>query len=209
MEWISNNMLMIFLKTAEHILISMTALGLGAAVSIPLGILVSRSQKISQLLLSIASVFQTIPSLALLAIMVPLLGVGKLPAVIALVIYSLLPILRNTILGMRAVDQNVLDASYGIGMSYTQSLWKVQIPLAMPIIISGISLSAVYVVSWTTIASFIGAGGLGDLIFMGLNNYNFGAIVGGTVPVTLLALFFDYIINRLGKRLEPVTSSIR
>ena len=94
-------------------------------------------------------------------------------------------------------------------MSYTQSLWKVQIPLAMPIIISGISLSAVYVVSWTTIASFIGAGGLGDLIFMGLNNYNFGAIVGGTVPVTLLALFFDYIINRLGKRLEPVTSSIR
>jgi len=190
-------------KVIEHLYISVVSLAIGSLIAVPIGILISKSKKLSNLILSIASVLQTLPSLALLAMMVPFFGVGKLPAIVALVIYSLLPILRNTILGMQSVDKNVLDASYGMGMSYFQVLTKVQIPLALPIIISGISLSGIYVVAWATIASYIGAGGLGDLIFMGLNNYNFGAILGGAIPVTLLALLFDFGIGSIEKIVTP------
>lgn len=206
MAWISDNWPLIVSKTMEHLVISLLSLGIGVLIAGPLGILINRNEKVSKFLLSVASVLQTLPSLALLAIMVPFFGVGKLPAIIALVIYSLLPILRNTILGMRSVDKTLIDASYGMGLNYYQILREVQIPLAMPIIISGISLSAIYVVAWATIASYIGAGGLGDIIFMGLSNYNFGAVFGGSIPVTLLALFFDWSIGRLEKRLTPKMS---
>ncbi len=206
MAWIKDNISLIITKTIEHTVISLIALAIGILIAVPLGILVCKNKRLSQIVLSIASVLQTLPSLALLAIMVPFFGVGKLPAIIALVIYSLLPILRNTILGMESVDKDLLDASKGMGLSYTQILKRVQIPLAIPIIMSGISLSAVYLVAWTTIASYIGAGGLGDLIFMGLSNYNFGAILGGSIPVTLLALLFDLVIGRLEKVLTPNTS---
>lgn len=206
MAWIKDNLSLIVTKTIEHTMISLIALIIGVVIAVPLGILVCKNKRLSQVVLSIASVLQTLPSLALLAIMVPFFGVGKLPAIIALVIYSLLPILRNTILGMESVDKNLIDASYGMGLSYGQVLRKVQIPLALPIIMSGISLSAIYLVAWTTIASYIGAGGLGDLIFMGLSNYNFGAILGGSIPVTLLALVFDLLISSFERKITPVTS---
>jgi len=206
MAWIKDNLSLIVTKTMEHTMISLIALAIGVAIAVPLGILVCKNKKLSQIVLSIASVLQTLPSLALLAMMVPFFGVGKLPAIIALVIYSLLPILRNTILGMESVDKSLIDASYGMGLNYGQVLRKVQIPLALPVIMSGVSLSAIYLVAWTTIASYIGAGGLGDLIFMGLSNYNFGAILGGSIPVTLLALIFDLLISTLERKITPVTS---
>ncbi|WP_282925576.1 ABC transporter permease [Helcococcus kunzii] len=203
MKWILDNLDTIFSKTFEHFIISLLSLGIGSLISVPIGILVSKSKKLSSIVLSIASVLQTLPSLALLAIMVPFFGVGRLPAIVALVVYSLLPILRNTILGIESVDKNAVDASYGMGMSYWQVLTKVQIPLALPIIISGISLSGIYVVAWATIASYIGAGGLGDLIFIGLNNYNFAAIYAGAIPVTLMALLFEFGIGKIEERFTP------
>lgn len=206
MAWISSNVPLILTKTFEHLIISLISLLIGTSIAVPLGIFVSKNKKISNIFLSIASVLQTLPSLALLAMMVPFLGVGKIPAIVALVLYSFLPILRNTILGIESVDKSLVDASYGMGMNYFQVLGKIQIPLALPIIVSGISLSAVYVVAWTTIASYIGAGGLGDLIFMGLNNYNFGAILGGALPVTILALTFDGVIGLIEKRVTARTS---
>jgi osmoprotectant transport system permease protein len=207
LNYILQNSTVLAEKIGEHFLISILALSIGAAIAVPAGILLTRYKRLSQVVLSFCSVLQTVPSLALLAIMVPLFGVGKLPAAIALIIYSLLPILRNTYLGMNSVDKNVIDASKGMGMTSREIIARVQVPLAFPVIMSGIRLSSVYMVAWATLASYIGGGGLGDFIFMGLNNFNFYAIVAGTVPVTLMALLFDGALSMLEHRFTPKTSS--
>lgn len=192
-------------KTGEHLFISALALILGIIVAVPLGIALTRTPKISGFVIGLASLLQTIPSLALLALMVPLLGVGKLPAVIALFIYSLLPILRNTFIGMDNVDPDLKDAAKGMGMTNMQSILSVELPAALPTIMSGVKLSAVYVIAWATLASYIGGGGLGDFIFSGLNNYLPELIIGGTIPVTLLALLVDFLFSKLEDKLTPVT----
>ena len=135
--------------------------------------------------------------------MISFLGVGKPPAIAALFIYSLLPVLRNTYLGINGVDPELKDAAKGMGMTSFQSLYKVELPLGLPIIMAGIRLSAVYVISWATLASYIGAGGLGDYIFNGLNNYIPEMIVIGTIPVTLLALLVDFLFGKIEERLSP------
>ncbi|MEG0277154.1 MAG: ABC transporter permease [Coprobacillus sp.] len=206
-DFLNSNGVVLLEKIGEHLFISISALLLGVLVAVPLGILLTNTKRIAQLFISICSVLQTIPSLALLAIMVPFFGVGKLPAVVALFIYSLLPILRNTYLGMMGVDKGILDAAKGMGMTRTQIILKVQTPLAIPVIMSGIRLSAVYVIAWATIAAYIGAGGLGDFIFAGLNNFNFSFILGGTIPVTVLALILDLTLGKLEKLLIPRTTS--
>jgi len=146
---------------------------------------------------------QTVPSLALLALMIPILGVGKVPAIAALFIYSLLPILRNTYIGMKKVDWNYRDVAKGMGMTNFQSIVSVELPLAIPTIMAGIRLSAVYVLAWATLASYIGAGGLGDLIFSGLNNYQPPLIFAGTIPVTIFALLADWLLGLLENKLTP------
>jgi len=205
-DYLILNRSLLELKIGEHFLISIVALMIGTVIAVPIGILITKSPKLSQVVISFCSVLQTIPSLALLAIMVPLFGVGKLPAIIALVIYSLLPILRNTYLGMNSVDKDLIDASKGMGMTWIQIVAHVKVPLALPVIMSGIRLSAVYMVAWATLASYIGAGGLGDFIFMGLNNFNFYAIIAGTVPVTLMALLFDGLLSIVERKLTPKIS---
>ena len=174
----------LLLKTGEHIYISAVALGLGILVAVPLGVLLTRTNKIASVVIGIASVLQTVPSLALLALMIPFLGIGKTPAIVALFIYSLLPILRNTYLGVKGVDPNLKDAAKGMGMTNIQSIMMVELPLAAPVIMAGIRLGAVYVIAWATLASYIGAGGLGDFIFNGLNLYKPELIIGGTIPLT-------------------------
>ncbi len=191
-------------KTGEHITVSAIALFLGVVVAVPLGILLTRTPKISGIVIGIASLLQTIPSLALLALMVPFLGVGKVPAIVALFIYSLLPILRNTFIGMDGVNPDLKDAAKGMGMTNFQSIVQVEIPAALPTIMAGVKLSAVYVIAWATLASYIGGGGLGDLIFSGLNNYLPNLIIGGTIPVTILALLTDFIFTKLEDRLTPL-----
>ncbi|MCM3388767.1 ABC transporter permease [Ureibacillus chungkukjangi] len=193
----------ILLKTWEHFYISMIALALGVIIAVPVGIILSKSKFLSKIVLSITSVLQTVPSLALLAIMIPLFGVGKVPAVVALCIYSLLPILNNTFIGMRSVNGNTKGAGIAMGMTTLQSVLLVELPLAIPVIMSGIRLSAVYVISWATLASYIGAGGLGDYIFNGLNLYQAELIIGGAVIVTLLALLADFLLSKLEKVVTP------
>jgi osmoprotectant transport system permease protein len=193
-------------KGLEHLYISFFALALGCLAAVPLGILLTRFQKIAGVILGITSALQTVPSLALLALMIPFLGVGKLPAVVALFIYSLLPILRNTYIGMRNVDASFRDVAKGMGMTNLQSIATVELPLAMPTIMAGIRLAAVYVIAWATLASYIGAGGLGDLIFSGLNNYQPALIVAGTIPVTILALAADFILGALENKLTPLAA---
>lgn len=202
-NFFAENYLLIGEKLLEHLYISVVSLAMGIVVAVPLGILLSKYEKISNGVMGVASVLQTIPSFALLALMIPVFGVGKKTAIAALFIYSLLPILRNTFLGLTSVTPSAVDAAKGMGMEERQILTKVKIPLALPVIMSGIRLSAVYVLAWTTLAAYVGAGGLGDFIFNGLNNYVPPMILWGTIPITALALLTDYLFGKLEKRLSP------
>lgn len=190
-------------KTGQHLYISAAALFLGIIVAVPLGILLTRMKHGANTVISLAGVLQTIPAMALLAMMIPIFGIGSTPAIVALFIYSLLPILRNTYLGMEGVSPTVRDAAKGMGMTWWQSMIRAEIPLAAPVIMSGIRLSATYVIAWATLASYIGAGGLGDFIFNGLNLYRSDLILGGSIPVILLALLVDYLLGKLENTVTP------
>lgn len=194
----------LLLKTWEQLYISLIALSLGIVVAVPLGIILTRVPRTSKAVISLCSMLQTIPSLALLALMIPIFGIGKFPAILALFIYSLLPILRNTCIGMDGVDPSLINSAKGMGMTSWQIMFKISLPQALPVIMAGIRLSAVYLIAWATLASYIGAGGLGDFIFNGLNLYQPDLIIGGTIPVSLLALLTDLLLGRLEKRLTPV-----
>lgn len=203
-NFLQENGTQLLFKTWQQLYISAIAIALGMLVAIPLGITLTRFPKTAKIVLGIASMLQTVPSLALLALMIPLFGIGKIPAIIALFIYSLLPILRNTYLGMDGVDRNLIDAAKGMGMTNWQSILRVQIPFALPVIMTGVRLAAVYVIAWATLASYIGAGGLGDFIFSGLNLYQPAFIIGGTIPVMIMALVVDWALGKLEKRLTPI-----
>ena len=190
-------------KAVEHFYISMFALLLAIVVAVPLGILLSKTQRTANVVLTVAGVLQTIPTLAVLAIMIPIFGVGKTPAIVALFIYVLLPILNNTVLGVKNIDKNVIQAGQSMGMSKFQLMKDVEMPLALPLIISGIRLSSVYVISWATLASYVGAGGLGDLVFNGLNLYQPPMIISAAIVVTLLALVIDFILSLVEKWVVP------
>ncbi|QGY86252.1 ABC transporter permease [Staphylococcus epidermidis] len=190
-------------KAVEHFYISMFALLLAIVVAVPLGILLSKTQRTANVVLTVAGVLQTIPTLAVLAIMIPIFGVGKTPAIVALFIYVLLPILNNTVLGVKNIDKNVIQAGQSMGMTKFQLMKDVEMPLALPLIISGIRLSSVYVISWATLASYVGAGGLGDLVFNGLNLYQPPMIISAAIVVTLLALFIDFILSLVEKWVVP------
>lgn len=171
MNYLVENSGMLLNKTLEHLYISIMALILAMIVAIPLGILLSKKEKLSKVSLTIAGILQTIPTLAILALMIPLFGVGKVTAIIALFIYVLLPILNNTIVGVQNIDRNIVEAGRSMGMTNFQLMKDIELPLALPMVLSGIRLSSVYVISWAALASYVGAGGLGDLIFNGLALY--------------------------------------
>lgn len=202
-DFLINNSGEILTKSMEHLFIAAISLAFGILVAVPLGILLNKSKQAAKIVMAIASVLQTVPSFALLALMIPLFGVGKKPAIVSLFIYSLLPILRNTYLGIDGVNENLIDAAKGMGMTASQVLFKVQIPMAMPVIMGGIRLSAVYVLAWTTLAAYVGAGGLGDFIFNGLTNAIMPMVVWGTIPVTLMAIIVDLLFGILEDKLSP------
>lgn len=203
MNYLVENSGMLLNKTVEHLYISTMALILAMIVAIPLGILLSKKEKLSKVSLTIAGILQTIPTLAILALMIPLFGVGKVTAIIALFIYVLLPILNNTIVGVQNIDCNIVEAGRSMGMTNFQLMKDIELPLALPMVLSGIRLSSVYVISWAALASYVGAGGLGDLIFNGLALYEPEMIIVGTILVTLLALIVDLILAQIEKWIIP------
>lgn len=183
----------------EHIQISFIALLIATLVAIPIGIWLTRHTKIAEPIINIAAIMQTIPSLALLGLMIPLFGIGRVPAIIALVIYALLPILRNTYTGIKEVDPSLKEAAQGIGMNTYRQLKNVEIPLAMPVIMAGIRTAMVLIIGTATLAAFIGAGGLGDLILLGIDRNNMNILLLGAIPAALLALLFDFVLKRMEK----------
>jgi osmoprotectant transport system permease protein len=182
----------------HHLLLSISALLAGILICFPLAIAITRVRALQWPALAFASVVQTIPGLALLALMVPLLGqIGFLPAFLALVLYSMLPILHNTVTGILGVDRSVIEAARGIGMTPTQQLFKVELPLAAPVIIAGIRTSTVWVVGTATLATPVGATSLGNHIFAGLQTQNQAAVVVGCLAAAGLAVVLDQLIHLL------------
>lgn len=184
----------------EHIHMSLISLLLAVFIAVPLGIYLSKQKRLAESVIGTSAVLQTIPSLALLGFMIPLLGIGTAPAIVALAAYGLLPILRNTYTGISEVDPSLMEASRGMGMGTFKQLNKIQLPLAMPMIMAGIRTSMVLIVGTATLAALIGAGGLGDLIMLGIQRNNSYYILLGAIPAALLALFFDAVLRFTEKK---------
>jgi osmoprotectant transport system permease protein len=188
-------------RLAAHVALSLTALAVGAGVSVPLGVWIARRPRASAAVFAVTGVLQTIPSLALLAFMVPLLAalglraIGYLPAVVALSLYSVLPILRNTVTGLRGVDPAVIEAADGVGMTPAQRLARVELPLALPVLIAGVRTAAVWTVGTATLSTPVGASSLGDYIFAGLQTRQSASVLLGCAASALLALTLDGIIH--------------
>ena len=193
----------ILVGTWQHIQLTLVALFIANLIALPLGIVLTRKRKIAETIIGITSVFQTIPSLALLGFMVPLFGIGFGPAIIALTIYGLLPILRNTYTGILGVDQAVIDAGTGMGMTSRQVLFMIELPLALPIIMAGIRTATVMVIGVATLAALVGAGGLGDLIFRGIAMARQDLILAGAIPAALLSIIFDYVLKKIEIAVQP------
>lgn len=203
LDFLSVNGIELIVKTWEHIYISLIAIFLGIIVAVPLGVLLTRVPKIANFILGLLNVLQTIPSFAILALFIPLLGIGLVPAIVALFLYSLMPILRNTYIGIRDVKKDLIEAGIGMGMTEWERIRLVEIPLATPVIMSGIRLATVFLIGWATLASYIGAGGLGDYIFSGMNLYKPEYILAGAIPVTLLALVTDLFLGKVETLVTP------
>lgn len=195
----------ILVEVGEHLYMSLFAIVLATVISVPLGIFLSRKRKLAEPIITIAALFQTIPSIALLAFMItiPFLGIGKKSAIVALTIYALLPILRNTYTGLIGVEESVVEAGRGMGMTNNQILLKIRLRLALPIIMAGLRTSAVITIGVTTLAAWIGAGGLGFLIDTGLGTLRKDLILAGAIPAAVLALVFDGVLRWVEKLATP------
>ncbi|MEA5003156.1 MAG: glycine betaine ABC transporter substrate-binding protein [Christensenella sp.] len=204
-EYISENYELILRLLVEHIKLTAVSVGLAILIGVPLGILISRFSKVSKPILGVANVIQAIPSMALLGFMIPLLGIGVLPATVAVVLYSLLPIIKNTYTGIESINPQMIEAAKGIGLTSSQVLTKVQIPLSLPVIMAGIRIAAVTAVGLMTMAAFIGAGGLGYLVFSGIRTVNNNQILAGAIPACLLALLVDFLLGLVEKLVTPVS----
>lgn len=195
--------------TLEHIRLTMIAVGAAVLFSVPTGIMLTRSDRLAGPVLGVASMVQTVPSLALFGLVIPLLMamglpiIGLVPGLLALFLYALLPIMRNTYTSILNVDPAVTEAATGLGMTQRQLLWRVEMPLAMSVIMAGIRTSTVISVGIATLAALIGAGGLGDLIFRGLRTINYKLMLAGAVPAAALALALDFLLARVERALTP------
>jgi len=189
--------------TTQHLYLTFVAVFFAVLVAVPLGITITRFEKTAGIVIGIANTVQALPSLALLGFLIPILGIGSKPSIVMIFLYSLLPIIKNTYTGLANVDRAILEAGRGMGMTNWQLMKMVQLPLALPVIMAGIRISAVTAVGLTTIAALIGAGGLGQLIYRGISMVNNRMIIAGAVPAMVLTLVIDFLLNILEKLVTP------
>jgi osmoprotectant transport system permease protein len=190
-------------RTGEHMLMVLVSILIATLIGIPLGILITRRKNLRSSVLGIANILQTIPSLALFGLLIPVPiigGIGTIPAIVVLIVYSLLPIIRNTYIGITSIDAAIIEAGQGMGMSDRQLLLQVEIPLALGVILAGVRVATVIAIGIATIAPAIGAGGLGVFIFRGIAVVNNQLILAGAVPAAGIALLADFAIGWLEKR---------
>ncbi len=186
-------------QTLTHVGLTFVSLLLALLIGLPLGILIARRTRLASGVLGVAGVLQTVPSVALLGFLIPLLGIGIGPALVALFLYALLPIIRNTFVGITEVSPSVIEAARGVGMTDRQILTKVQLPLALPVIFAGVRTATVINVGVATLAAYVAAGGLGEFIFGGIALSNVNMMLAGAIPAALLAIGFDFGLARLQK----------
>ncbi len=186
-----------------HTIYVIICVAIGFVLGLVLGIALSRMPKWANILMPVISVFQTIPGLVFIGVLFLWLGMVPATVIIALSIYALFPVLKNTYAGLLSVDPKYIEAAKGCGMSSFQSILRVELPLAMPTIIAGLRMSAIYTVSWTVLASMIGLGGLGDFIYQGTASNNTTLILLGAIPAALLAIVIGWLIDLLQKKVTP------
>jgi osmoprotectant transport system permease protein len=193
--------------TLAHLLLVITAMAFAIAIGLPLGLLIVHRPTLRNISLGVASVFQTIPSLALFGFLIPIPfigGIGRRTAIVALVLYALLPILRNTYVGLTGIDPAVLESAEAMGMTEAQIVWRVRFPLALPVILAGIRTATILTIGIATIAAAIGAGGLGTFIFRGVAMVSDAVILAGAIPAALLAILADILLSWIERRLRVV-----
>ncbi|MFK9092866.1 glycine betaine ABC transporter substrate-binding protein [Bacillus salipaludis] len=196
-NYLTGNYQQIFNLLGEHLYLSIISVLIAIIIGIPLGILISNEPKLSKPIIGTTNVIQAVPSLALLGFLIPFIGIGSAPAIVMVVLYSLLPIVKNTYTGLTNIDGDILEAAKGIGLTKSQTMRKVQLPLAFPMIMAGIRISAVTAVGLMTIAAFVGAGGLGYLVFSGVQTVDNHMILAGAIPACILALLIDFVVGKL------------
>lgn len=188
---------------AVHLRLSGLALVLGVAIFFPVGVLVARHRRVAPALLGVVSAARVVPSLAVLFLLLPVFGLGERSALVALTLLAGPPIVINTEAGLRGVDPSALEAARGIGMTGPQAFWRVQVPLALPVVVAGVRSATVEVISSATLAAFIGAGGLGQFITSGLTLLDYRLLLVGAVPVALLALLAEGALSLVERRVTP------
>ncbi|HAQ4683276.1 TPA: ABC transporter permease [Enterococcus faecium] len=196
----------IFAQFIRHFLISIYGVLFAAVVGIPVGIMISRRRKLANWGIRLANIIQTIPSLAMISILIIGLGLGVNVVIVTVFLYSLLPIIKNTYTGMIQVDKNILDVGKGMGMTARQRLFMVELPLSVSVIMAGIRNALVVAIGITAIGAFVGAGGLGDIIIRGTNATDGTSIIlAGALPTALMAIITDWLLGILERRLDPAS----
>jgi osmoprotectant transport system permease protein len=207
LDFVSTNWSEMLGMTLEHIQLVGLAVGIAIFTGVPFGIYISQRESLAELVLAVAGIIMTIPSIALFGIMIPIFslinqGIGFLPAIVALILYSQLPIIRNTYIAIKNVDPNVRDAAIGMGMTTFQRLVKVELPLATPVIMAGVRMAIVLTIGIGAIAAYIGAGGLGGYIARGISTSYSVMIQAGALAVSILAISVDLLLGKLQKKLS-------
>lgn len=194
---------MLLKAVAVHLGYVLVSVTIGFALGLVLGVLLSRVPRWSGIVLPILSVFQTIPGLVFIGVLFIWWGMVPATVIVALTVYAMFPVLKNTYTGILEVEPKYIEAAKGCGMSSFQTLVRVELPLAMPVIISGLRMAAIYTVSWAVLASMIGLGGLGDFVYRGTSSNNNTLILLGAIPAAILAVLFGLVIDLLQKRVTP------
>jgi len=200
-EYFAENYMYILEKTGEHIYLAGVAVLLACAFGIPVGFSITNNKRVSNIVIGIANIIQTIPSLALFAFAMSIFGIGADNAIFALFLYALLPIIKNTLIGIRNVNPAIREAARGMGMSKVQIMFKVEVPLAISVIMGGVRIATVTCIGIATIATLIGAGGLGQLIYQGIGMMDYEMIFAGAICSALLALLADFLLGIVERRL--------
>ncbi len=205
MQYLINNLPRVSVLFGQHLYLTVMALLIAVVLGIPLGVLIYQVRWLRGPVLSVLGVIYTIPSLSLLILLIPLTGLSPTTAIIVLVAYAQLVLVRNTLAGLSGVDPHIIEAARGMGMNGWQRLWRVELPLAAPVILAGVRLATIAIIGIGTVAAFISAGGLGVLLFEGVRTSNYDKIVAGAIAVSLLAFAVNALLRTLEKRAEVRT----
>jgi osmoprotectant transport system permease protein len=202
MTWFLRNWDQVAVALGEHLVIAGSALAIAFVLSLAIGIAAARSERVFDAAMAVSGILYTVPTLAFLALLIPIVGLGKTNAIICMVAFSLMILVRNIATGIREVPADVTDAARGMGMTGTEILWKVELPLAMPVIVAGLRIAAVTVISVTVVAAYVNAGGLGTIIFNGIASDHPPKIITGAVAACLLAIAVDVSLAAIERRLK-------